>query len=205
MRYLWVLILSFVVMACGDKPQRYDRLSSGATVLVFGAGLTAGDGLDKEDAFPAVLSQLSGWNVINAGRSDERIDEKKLRIDQELNIHKPKVVLIELGGKALAQRQDPSYVKENIREIIHRVKAYDAIPILIAIPQFVRGNVKGGEMMDSPIYQELSKEEHINSISGIVFTIFSDKELKLDFLYLNKEGQAKLAVKIYDELQKMGL
>lgn len=205
MKYLWVLILSFVVMACGDKPQKYDRLSSGATVLAFGDSVTFGYGVDPKDSYPTILAELSYWNVVNAGISGERADQAKSRIDGVLAEHQPKLVIIELGGNDFLQRRNAKAVKEDLRAIIQSVKAHGSIPVLVAVPALSPVAAITGKPSDADIYKELAKEEKINLIPNVFSDILGQENLKQDHVHPNQAGYRVLAEGIYQALSKMGL
>ncbi|GAA5097833.1 GDSL-type esterase/lipase family protein [Wohlfahrtiimonas larvae] len=205
MKYLWVLLLSFVVMACGDKPQKYDRLSSGATVLAFGDSVTFGYGVAPQDSYPTVLANLSRWNVINAGINGERADQAKLRIDNALAEHNPKLVIIELGGNDFLQRRNANAVKEDLRAIIQSVKAHGSIPVLVAVPSLSAMAALTGKPSDADLYKELAKEEKINLISNIFSDILGQENLKNDQIHPNQAGYKMLAEGIYQALNQMGL
>ena len=205
MRYLWVLILSFVVMACGDKPQRYDRLSSGATVVAFGDSVTFGYGVDPKDSYPTILAELSYWNVINAGISGERADQAKARIDGILVEHQPQLVIIELGGNDFLQRRNAKAVKEDLRAIIQSVKSHGAIPVLVAVPALSPVAAITGKPSDADLYKELAKEEKVNLIPNVFSDILGQENLKQDHVHPNQAGYRVLAEGIYQALSSMGL
>lgn len=205
MKYLWVILLSFVVTACGDKPQKYDRLSSGATVLAFGDSVTFGYGVDPKDSYPTILAELSYWNVVNAGISGERADQAKSRIDSVLAEHQPKLVIIELGGNDFLQRRNAKAVKEDLRAIIQSVKAHGSIPVLVAVPALSPVAAITGKPSDADIYKELAKEEKINLIPNVFSDILGQENLKQDHVHPNQAGYRVLAEGIYQALNKMGL
>lgn len=205
MKYLWVLLLSLIVMACGDKPQKYDRLSSGETVLAFGDSVTFGYGVVPQDSYPTILANLSRWNVINAGINGERTDQAKSRISSVLVEHNPKLVIIELGGNDFLQRRNAKAVKEDLRAIIQSVKAHGSIPVLVAVPALSPVAAITGKPSDADLYKELAKEEKINLIPNVFSDILGQENLKQDHVHPNQAGYRVLAEGIYQALSKMGL
>ena len=200
-----ITLLGFVLIACGDKPQKYDRLSSGATVLAFGDSVTFGYGVDPKDSYPTILAELSYWNVVNAGISGERADQAKSRIDSVLAEHQPKLVIIELGGNDFLQRRNAKAVKEDLRAIIQSVKAHGSIPVLVAVPALSPVAAITGKPSDADIYKELAKEEKINLIPNVFSDILGQENLKQDHVHPNQVGYRVLAEGIYQALGKMGL
>lgn len=204
-KYISIIVMSIVIMACGDKPQKYDRLSSGATVLAFGDSVTFGYGVDPKDSYPTILTELSYWNVINAGISGERADQAKARIDGVLAEHQPQLVIIELGGNDFLQRRNAKAVKEDLRAIIQSVKSHGAIPVLVAVPALSPIAAMTGQPSDADLYKELAKEEKINLIPNVFSDILGQENLKQDHVHPNQAGYRVLAEGIYQALSRMGL
>lgn len=200
-----ITLLGVILIACGDKPQRYEPLSYNATVLAFGDSVTFGYGVNPQDSYPTVLANLSRWNVINVGISGERADQAKARIEGVLAEHNPKLVIIELGGNDFLQRRNTKAVKEDLRAIIQSVKTYGSIPVLVAVPALSPVAAITGKPSDADIYKELAKEEKINLIPNVFSDILGQENLKQDHVHPNQAGYRVLAEGIYQALSKMGL
>lgn len=204
-KVIGVVVLCFVLTACGDKVQKYSALSYDAKVLAFGDSVTFGYGVDPKDSYPSVLARLTGWNVMNAGISGERADQAKHRIDGLLAEESPQLVIIGLGGNDFLQRRNAQDVKEDLRAIIQSVKSSGAIPVLIAVPALSPMAVVTGKPKDSSIYAELAIEENINVISNVFSNVLADTSLKIDQIHPNPQGYQIFTQGIYDALKKMGL
>lgn len=205
MKYLSIGIMSLFLMACGDKTQRLEPLNYGDTILAFGDSVTFGYGVDPQYSYPQILTNISPWKVINKGISGERADQAKNRIKAVLEETNPKVVIIELGGNDFLQRRSADAVKEDLRTIIKDVKAFGAIPILVAVPSLSVTAAITGKPSDSVIYKELGKEESINVISDVFSNILGQESLKQDQVHPNQAGYQVLAEEIYRALTSMGL
>lgn len=205
MRYILIMIISFLVVSCSDKPPQYERLPYQATVVAFGDSVTFGYGVAPEESYPVILESLSPWKVINAGISGERADQGKQRINAVLNEYNPQLVIIELGGNDFLQRRNSKAVKEDLRAIIQSVKSYGAIPVLVAVPALSPLTAVTGKPSNADLYQELAKEEKINLIPNVFSDILGQEYLKQDMIHPNKEGYQQLAQDIYQALEKMGL
>jgi acyl-CoA thioesterase-1 len=73
------------------------------TILVLGDSLSAGYGIDLEDGWVALLqqrltSQGYGYRVVNASVSGETTAGGLQRLPRALALHKPELVILELGG-----------------------------------------------------------------------------------------------------------
>lgn len=100
--------------------------ASGPTVLIAGTSLTAGLGLDPDDAYPAVLQLLADSaglpaRIVNGGSSGETSAGLVRRMDWLLT-EPPAVVVIETGANDGLRGVDPAATKANLREIVAIVR-----------------------------------------------------------------------------------
>lgn len=100
---------------------------SRAQVLMIGTSLTAGLGLDPDDAYPAVLQALADSNALNVtfvnlGLSGETSAGALRRMDWVLN-QPGEVVVIETGANDGLRGLDPDSTRANIVGIIQKVRA----------------------------------------------------------------------------------
>src|SRR5665213_1265091 len=132
-----ILVLAFILAACGDKKTSTDRsapaataqsdASSSKTILFFGDSLTAGYGLDDpSEAFPGVVqnkidSAKLPYKVVNAGVSGETSAGGKGRIAWILK-QKVDVFVLELGANDGLRGIPVSETIENLQVIIDSVK-----------------------------------------------------------------------------------
>lgn len=106
-------------------------------ILCLGDSLTAGHGLDKSQAYPALLQQKvdrAGWNfqVINAGLSGETTAGGLRRVDWFLK-RKIDVLILALGGNDALRGISPNTTENNLDEILTRGKSkYPNIRIIVA-------------------------------------------------------------------------
>jgi len=95
--------------------------------LIVGTSLTAGLGLDPDDAYPALLQRKAdstglAIRVVNAGLSGETSAGALRRIDWLLT-EVPAVVLIETGANDGLRGLDIDSTRANLRAIVRKVKA----------------------------------------------------------------------------------
>src|SRR5690349_24329707 len=96
------------------------------TVLMVGTSLTAGLGLDQEDAFPALLQRKADSlglhvDIVNAGLSGETSAGALRRIDWLLR-GPADVVVIETGANDGLRGLDVDSTRANLRAIVAKVK-----------------------------------------------------------------------------------
>ena len=83
--------VSLLLAGCGNPA--LDTLPANATILAFGDSLTAGKGTSPDLSYPAVLAQLTGRDVINAGISGETTAEGLQRLPEVLDETGPRLLL----------------------------------------------------------------------------------------------------------------
>ncbi len=136
------LSLLFIAMGCGSGSTTQTETTADTTqatakatptsatkqpvILFFGNSLTAGLGVEPEEAFPALVSdkvKAAGLNyqVVNAGLSGETSAGGKSRIGWVLR-QPVAVFILELGGNDGLRGILPSATKQNLQAIIDSVK-----------------------------------------------------------------------------------
>lgn len=98
-----------------------------ATIVCLGDSLTAGQGVDEDQAFPAVLQRLAvadklTWTVVNAGVSGDT-SAGGLRRVAWLVKGKPDWVFIALGANDGLRGQPASATRDNLTAMVERFRA----------------------------------------------------------------------------------
>jgi acyl-CoA thioesterase I len=138
-RLSWLLGLAALPLAgCGgsDRPSSTQRAANDSSlaspapsdlpvILFLGTSLTAGLGVELDQAYPAVIQQKIDslglhYRVVNAGVSGESSAGALQRIDWVMR-EKPAVLLIETGANDGLRGQDLESLQANIQAIIKRV------------------------------------------------------------------------------------
>lgn len=189
--------LVFSLLAACDRPPQLPRLNSSDTILAFGDSLTHGTGASSDTAYPAVLQQLSGHTVINAGIPGETTAEGLTRLPDALAEHQPKIVLLCLGGNDMLRQQNPAATESNLRQMIQSIRASGASVVLIGVP--------GGIFSGAPDYYEKLADEFDLPYEGEIFDeVLKNPRLKSDPIHANSEGYRKVAERLAELLKKTG-
>jgi len=126
--YSTILYLFFTFAVCNAQEGK-------KTILFFGDSITAGYGLEKDQAFPALIqSKIDSlgysYNVVNAGLSGETSAGGLRRIDWVLR-QKIDIFVLELGGNDGLRGIEPESTKGNLIKIIKKVRSkYPDVKIL---------------------------------------------------------------------------
>lgn len=106
------------------------------TIVILGTSLTAGLGLDPDQAYPAALQRLIDsagyhYHVVNAGVSGESSAGALRRIGWVLS-RPPAVLILETGANDGLRGQSPDSLRQNLREMVDSARrlAPDATLIL---------------------------------------------------------------------------
>ncbi len=107
--------------------------------MFLGTSLTAGYGLDDpaRDAYPSVLQRLADSagvraRIVNAGLSGETSAGALRRADWLLR-ERPDVVVIETGANDGLRGLDPDSTAANLRAIIRKVRAVNAVAPVVLV------------------------------------------------------------------------
>lgn len=202
-KFLTSLIISscLIFTGCSSEPQ-VQLLSKNSTVIALGDSLTYGYGTNPQTAYPNILAQNTGWQVINAGVNGDTSQQVLARLDTII-AQKPKLVLLGIGGNDVLQRVNREITKQNIIQIIQKFKAQNIDVVLIAEPHFSPSALLG-KASDNPIYAEIAKQENIPLFEDEWSRILSDKTLKSDQIHANTQGYAEFAENLQHFLDELG-
>lgn len=107
------------------------------TVLFFGDSLTAGYGVDPDEAFPALIQQNideagRSWRVVNAGLSGETSAGGLRRLDWILR-QRVDIFVLELGGNDGLRGIPPATTRANLAAMIKRIRErYPDVIVIVA-------------------------------------------------------------------------
>ena len=194
---LYALII--VLVGCADKSAQLPRLSPGATVLAFGDSLTFGSGAPKDRSYPAVLAELSGFNVINAGNPGEISADGLQRLESVLSQYQPQLLILCHGGNDMLRKLDLKKTRDNIRNMVTLAKSRDISVVILGVPK-----PKLFLMSSAQFYSDLAKEFKIPIETEIIPSVVSDSNLKSDAIHPNSEGYQLIAEAVYKLLRNHG-
>lgn len=139
------------------------------TLLFFGDSLTAGYGLDPDDAFPALIQQKltardRSWRVVNAGLSGETTAGGLRRLDWILR-QSVDIFVIELGGNDGLRGIDPETSRSNLETMIKRIrKRYPSVKIVMAGMQMPTNMGPAYTRQFAALYPDLARQNQITLI-----------------------------------------
>ncbi|MFT6969290.1 MAG: acyl-CoA thioesterase-1, partial [Cellvibrionaceae bacterium] len=117
MNKLLMIISCLIVLTACDAP-KLGALPTDAVILAFGDSLTSGVGARKNKNYPAVLAQLTGLQVINAGIAGETTAQGLERLSQVLDQSSPDLVILIEGGNDILRGLNLAQAKSNLRDMV---------------------------------------------------------------------------------------
>ena len=135
---LWLLLWTTSrALWAADAPNSNGARNPTGRIVVLGDSITAGYGLDRDEAYPALLQQkitAAGlpFTVVNAGVSGDTTAGGLRRLDWSLQ-GGAAVLIVALGGNDGLRGIAPKQTEENLAAIIQRARAkLPGIKIIIA-------------------------------------------------------------------------
>jgi len=178
-------------------------------ILFFGDSITAGYGIDKEDAFPALIQKKIdslGWNyhVINGGLSGETSAGGLRRIDWMMQ-KKVDVMVLELGGNDGLRGINPAETRKNLIQIIEKArKKNPCMKILLAGMEVPPNMGETYRQNFKDIYPAVSREKEVELIPFILKDVGGIDSLnQSDGIHPTDEGHEIIAQTVWQYLKPL--
>ncbi len=201
---LALIAVLLALAACGGK-SREAPLPSGTKVLALGDSLTAPHGVQPQEAWPTLLAQKTGWQVINGGISGNTSADALARLPALLDEHQPQLVLVSLGGNDMLRKQPQSQTIGNLERMIDMARGKGARVVLLATPRPSLAGAVFNNLSAAEFYADVAKDKKVPLIKDALPEVLSDTALKGDQLHPNAAGHAKLGELIFADLKGIGL
>ena len=194
-----LLACSVALYACSNDTPRLPLLAENTVILAFGDSLTYGSGAKENQSYPAVLSKLTGRNVINAGIPGEVSAQGLERLPALLDRYRPELLLLCHGGNDLLRRISSTITRANIESMIDAALQRNIPVLLIGVPK------PGLIFLDSAkIYSEIAEKYNLVYEGEVLPDVESDSDLKSDQIHPNADGYQRIAAAIYHLMTESG-
>lgn len=176
-------------------------------ILFFGDSITAGYGLDEDQAFPSLIQQKIdslGWNfkAVNAGLSGETSAGGLRRIDWMLR-QDFSIFVLELGGNDGLRGIDLKSTKKNLKGIIEKVREKNPDAKIILAGMQVPPNL-GPEYTAEfkQMYSEIAEEKNVTLIPFLLEKVGGNPELnQADGIHPTAKGHKIIAETVWKTLK----
>ncbi len=195
-KILFILTISFFTLGNGQEK----------TIIFYGDSLTAGYGLSKEQAFPAIIERIlqekgKDYSVVNAGLSGETSAGGLSRLDWILK-QPVDIFVLELGANDGLRGLPLNQTENNLQQIIDKVKAKNPNVTIVIAGMMVPPNL-GEEYASSfkAIYPKIAKRNNAQLIPFLLDGVAGDEKLNLgDGIHPNVEGHKLVAKNVLSVL-----
>lgn len=217
-------LLMLLIISCGENPKKeIDTQGKEVTstdsetmvtseekvILFFGNSLTAGYGLDTEEAFPALIQERLdslelNYTAINSGLSGETTSGGLNRLGWVLN-QKVDVFVLELGANDGLRGVPLKETRANLQAIIDLVrKKNENTEIVLAGMQIPPNMGEAYTTEFRKIFPELAEENNVGLIPFLLDGVAGNRELNLeDGIHPTAEGQKIVMENIWNVLGDM--
>jgi lysophospholipase L1-like esterase len=196
-RLFFAVCLALLLAACERAPT-LPKLAPHDIIVAFGDSLTYGTGASDDAAYPAVLASLTGRTVINAGVPGDTTTSALQRLPEVLDEHKPRLVLLCIGGNDMLKKQPVAATENNLRLLVQTIRASGAEVVLIAVPAPA---LFGGA---PDFYGRIAEDLKLPLEQDIFSEVLKDNRLKSDPIHANAAGYRVIAERLDEFLREAG-
>ena len=186
-RRVALILLLLSQAACSKAVPQLPKLAPDAVIVAFGDSLTSGTGARPEESYPAVLEQLIGHRVVNAGSPGELSTAGLDRLRRVLDEHRPGLLILCHGGNDLLRKEDTERLDSNLRQMVRMTKTRGIAVVLVGVP------APGLFPESAGLYEEIATDFELPYEGEILAQIESRRALKSDLIHPNRDGYRKLA------------
>lgn len=220
---LFIFVNLFLITSCKDNPKKREtetetssvvkdtvsKKTDSSVILLFGDSLTAGLGVDPEEAFSALIqSKIDSLNldyqVVNAGLSGETTASGVNRLNWVLD-QDVKIIMIELGANDGLRGVPLEETEKNLQKMIDMVREKDPkIKIVLAGMQIPPNMGKEYTSRFKNIFPELAKKNNVYLIPFMLENVGGIPELNQgDGIHPTAEGHKIVAKNVWEILKKI--
>tara|TARA_R110002072_G_scaffold199405_4_gene357039 strand:- start:14058 stop:14753 length:696 start_codon:yes stop_codon:yes gene_type:complete len=219
--FCYILLNTFLV-SCGEKSKespdsqknepvlntsKKTKDDARDVILFFGTSLTAGLGVDLEEAYPALIQQKIDslqwpYEVVNAGLSGETTASGKSRLDWVLN-QDVAIFVLELGANDGLRGVNLTETKNNLQSIIEQVKNKNEETKIVLLGMEIPPNM-GPEYTAEfrSIFPELAQKNDLTLLPFLLENVGGIPELnQQDGIHPTAEGQKIMAENVWKVLE----
>jgi acyl-CoA thioesterase-1 len=218
-----IAVLIIFTIACNSNSKQQDKKTEKKAekivtdkqedknnIIFFGNSLTAGYGVEAEEAFPGLIQKRLDslgydYNVINAGVSGETTASGLSRVEWVVKRQPVEIFVLELGGNDGLRGIKPEETDKNLRAIIDKVRAiHPEVKILLAgmmVPPNM-GQAYAEEFQK--LFPKIAEDKNVNLIPFLLKDVGGEADLNQpDGIHPTPEGHKIVAKTVWKYLQSL--
>jgi acyl-CoA thioesterase-1 len=195
LRYMLLLLL----LSCSAE---------GKSILVIGDSISAAYGIDVKEGWVMLLQQKlaaenRSYTVINASISGDTSAGGVARIDKLLAVHRPDIIIVELGANDGLRGLPPKSLRFNLAEIVKRAQRSGAKVLLLSMRIPPNYGKRYTEAFYA-VYPDVARQCRIPWAPFILEDVALRKQLMQDDgLHPNAAAQPLIVAKIWEPLKTL--
>jgi acyl-CoA thioesterase I len=172
----------------------HDAVAADRTILVFGDSLSAAFGIQPEQGWVALLGQRVqtqgyGYQVVNASVSGETTAGGLARLPRALQLHRPAVVVLELGANDALRGLPLANTRSNLDQMVRAAQGGGAQVLLVGI-QIPPNYGPRYTTEFAAIFPELAKQYHVPVVPFLLQDVaLNPARMQEDGLHPNATGE----------------
>jgi len=183
-------------------------VASPSTILVFGDSLSAAYGIRPEQGWVALLAQRLqaqgyGYQIVNASVSGETSDGGLERLPRALQLHQPRVVILELGANDGLRGLPVSATRDNLAAMVRLAQAAGARVLLVGLrippnygPRYTEEFAR--------IFPELAEQYHVTLVPFLLENVALKPQLmQADGLHPDAPGEPVILETLWPYLKPL--
>jgi acyl-CoA thioesterase-1 len=191
----------------GSKPP-VDSAAARPAVVFLGTSLTAGLGLDPEQAYPALIQRKIdsaglGYRVVNAGVSGETSAGSRRQAEWLLGRQPVSVLVVETGANDGLRGLDVDALRANVQAIIDRARAATPAPKVVLVGMEAPPNLGGTYTRRfREVYRGLAVENGVPLVPFLLESVAGIDSLnQSDGVHPTAAGQRLMAETVWKVLE----
>jgi len=177
-------------------------------ILVVGDSLSAGYGVKVDATWVALLEKKLagegyGYRVVNASVSGETTGGARARLQRALQLHKPAIVIFELGGNDGLRGLPLQQVRANFETMLEQAKQAGAQSLLIGMRMPINYGPAYAEQFHA-LFGELAQKFKVPAVDFFLEGVALDPQLmQADGIHPNAQAQPRLLDNVWPTLSKL--
>lgn len=183
-----LLLLGFLLLA--------PTAQAAGTILVYGDSLSAGYGMRRDAAWPALLARRLqekqfDYSVVNASITGETTSGGRARIDAALKKHAPQIVIIALGSNDGLRGLPIASMRDNLGAIVSSAQRKKAQVLIVG--QRLPPNYGSYAIQFHNVFAEVARTQKTAFVDFLLDGVATHAELfQADNLHPTPEAQPRL-------------
>lgn len=200
---VWLLLLA---LACFQGA--YGATAPPPTIVVFGDSISAAYGLKVEEGWVALLqrkltAQGYGYRVVNASVSGETTGGGLARLPRTLELHRPQILILELGGNDGLRGLPVTEVRSNLQKMIERAHGAGARVVLLGMrmpPNYGPQYTQAFQAM----YDDMARRFDLPFVPFLLDGVaLHDSLMQADGIHPNAVAQPRLLEAVWTRVQPL--